>query len=117
MKQDIHQENLALINRYLDALWLEKGLSENSLASYGSDLKKFSQWLNRDVERSLLDVKRLDIFDYLSQSINKSARSSARFLSCLRGFYRHALRENLITEDPSAQIEFPKLGRPLPKSL
>lgn len=112
-----HEENQALIAAYLDALWLEKGLSENSLSSYGSDLRKFSQWLNREQSRSLLDVSRLDIFEYLSESISKSARSSARFLSCLRGFYRHALREGLLSEDPSAQIDFPKLGRPLPKSL
>lgn len=112
-----HEENLALVSAYLDALWLEKGLSDNSLASYGSDLKKFSEWLTAKGEHSLLDVSRSQIFDYLASSMGKSSRSSARFLSCLRGFYRHALRENLIQEDPSAQIEFPKLGKPLPKAL
>jgi integrase/recombinase XerD len=115
--QKQHDENLALVAAYLDALWLEKGLSDNSLASYGSDLKKFSQWLCAEQGKSLLQVSRIDIFDYLSEKISNSARSSARFLSCLRGFYRYALRENLIQEDPSAQVEFPKLGRPLPKSL
>jgi integrase/recombinase XerD len=112
-----HEENLSLISGYLDALWLEKGLSDNSLASYGSDLRKFSEWLSANDESSLLEVSRSQIFDYLASNIGKSARSSARFLSCLRGFYRYALRENLIQEDPSAQVEFPKLGKPLPKAL
>lgn len=128
--------NENLISGYLNALWLEKGLSDNTLSAYASDLKKFSQWLNtaKGAEvtkaKSLLDVSRIDIFDYLSVRKNTdkgqdkngkaqsvSVRSTSRFISCLRGFYRYALRENLISEDPSAQIDFPKLGRPLPKAL
>jgi integrase/recombinase XerD len=123
------EQNDSLINAYLDSLWLEKGLSDNTLSAYGSDLKKFSQWLNTNShsDKILLNVSRIDIFDYLGSrkdtGIGKaknqavSARSTSRFISCLRGFYRYALRENLITEDPSAQIDFPKLGRPLPKAL
>ncbi len=112
-----HEDNLALISGYLDSLWLEKGLSENSLASYGSDLRKFSRWLNRQQNKSFLEVSRMDILDYLSATISQSARSSARFLSCIRGFYRYALRENLVQEDPCSLIDFPKIGRPLPKVL
>lgn len=123
-------ENDQLISAYLDALWLEKGLSENTLSAYASDLKKFSQWLNTQSQdaKTLLNVSRIDIFDYLAdrkqtgngkdgKSQHVSVRSTSRFISCLRGFYRHALRENLISEDPSSQIDFPKLGRPLPKAL
>jgi len=128
--------NEDLISGYLDSLWLEKGLSANTLSSYGSDLKKFSQWLNASEqpcsnknEKTLLQVSKVDIFDYLgsrkntaagknkNQTQGVSARSTSRFISCLRGFYRYSLRENLITEDPSSQIDFPKLGRPLPKAI
>ncbi len=120
-----HEQNLQLISAYLDALWLEKGLSDNTLSAYGSDLKKFSQWLNSENKaaknKTLLEIDRIDIFDYLASRTDKgksvSARSSSRFISCLRGFFRHALRENLVQKDPSSQIDFPKLGRPLPKAL
>ena len=47
----------------------------------------------------------------------RSPRSTARFLSCLRGFYRYQLREGRISADPSLDVESPRLGRPLPKSL
>ncbi len=118
-------ENDNLISAYLDALWLEKGLSENTLSAYGSDLKKFAQWLSESArhksdQQSLLHIDRGDIFEYLgSRKLNqqRSARSTARLISCLRGFYRYGLRENLISSDPSAYIDFPKQGRPLPKSL
>jgi integrase/recombinase XerD len=118
-------ENDSLISAYLDALWLEKGLSNNTLSAYGSDLKKFAQWLaeragHSSDQNSLLHVDRGDIFEYLGarkQNQQRSARSTARLISCLRGFYRYALRENLLSVDPSAYIDFPKQGRPLPKSL
>lgn len=118
-------ENDSFISAYLDALWLEKGLSDNTLSAYGSDLKKFTQWLSESPEykedpQSLLHVERGDVFEYLAarkQNQQRSARSTARLISCLRGFYRYALRENLLSTDPSAYIDFPKQGRPLPKSL
>lgn len=108
--------NQQLIERYLDAVWMEKGLSDNSLSAYRRDLHKFSQWLK---EQSLLLVASHQVQSYLAfrQQQGASARSLARLLSCLRGFYRYQLRENAMSEDPTALIDNPKLGRPLPKSL
>ena len=107
-----------LIDRFLDALWLEKGLSEHTRSAYRSDLAHFNGWLD---ERGMaLDKAGRDlILDHLAWRLEQGykARSTARFLSGLRGFYRFLLRENLILEDPTLQVDLPQLGRPLPKSL
>jgi len=116
--ESLIEENTRLFERYLDALWLEKGLSDNTLASYRNDLKHFSIWASK-TGHSLLKLNREHLQAFLAERFEKqiSARSSARFLSCARGFYAWCIRENLIQEDPAALVDNPKLGRPLPKSL
>lgn len=107
-----------LIDRFLEALWLEKGLSANTRASYRSDLMHFHGWLHeRGIE--LLAVSREALGDHLAWRLDRGyhARSTARLLSGLRGFYRYLLREGLITEDPTLLVEQPRLGRSLPQSL
>lgn len=107
-----------LIDQFLDALWLEKGLSEHTRAAYRSDLALFNGWLEpRSV--ALPEAGRDLILDHLAWRLEQGykARSTARLLSGLRGFYRYLLRENLITRDPTLQVDMPQLGRPLPKSL
>jgi len=113
------QPDEIVIEHFADALWMERGLSQNTLAAYQSDLRAVAQWLQEKKRRNLLQAKRQDLLDYLAAQSKQghSARSSARLLSCLRQFYQHALREGEIKIDPSAQIDSPKLGRPLPKSL
>ena len=108
----------ALIEKYLDSLWLEKGLSQNTLDSYRRDLIAFAEWLSR-AARSMESVRREDVTDYLAHRLSKGikARSTARSLSCLRGLYRYLLRENRIAEDPTLLVQNPKLGRPLPDTL
>jgi integrase/recombinase XerD len=109
----------AIIERFADALWMERGLSRNTLAAYQSDLAKLAEWLNRERDATLLAARREDLLEYLAARARAGtkARSSARLLSCLRQFYQHALREGWIRLDPSALIDAPRLGRPLPKSL
>ncbi|HSC82517.1 MAG TPA: site-specific tyrosine recombinase XerD, partial [Pseudomonas sp.] len=107
-----------LIDRFLDALWLEKGLSVHTRDAYRSDLGHFNSWLQeRDLQ--LPSAGREIILDHLAWRLEQGykARSTARFLSGLRGFYRYLLREGLIAEDPTLQVDLPQLGRPLPKSL
>jgi integrase/recombinase XerD len=108
----------AWIDRYLEALWLEKGLAENSLQSYGRDLRLFDAWLQQR-GRSLIAADAADLMDYLGARLRAGGArsSSARLLSSLRGFYQHATREHWISEDPTALLESPKAGRRLPKSL
>jgi integrase/recombinase XerD len=107
-----------LIDQFLDALWLEKGLSENSRNSYRSDLALYNGWLH---ERGIaLDTAGRDVLlDHLAWRVEQGykARSTARLLSGARGFYRYLLREKLIGVDPTLQIDMPQLGKPLPKSL
>ena len=107
-----------LIDRYLEALWLEKGLSAHTRAAYRSDLAHFHGWLAaRDV--ALDQAGREAILDHLAWRLSQGyqARSTARCISGLRGFYRFLLREGLIASDPTLQVDLPQLGRPLPKSL
>ena len=108
----------ALIDAFLDALWLEKGLSENTLKSYRHDLEKLGDWVS-DQGTTLLTLRRADMNTYLSYRMQRGlkARSTARCLSCVRAFYRYLLRENKIDVDPTLQVENPKLGRPLPDTL
>jgi integrase/recombinase XerD len=107
-----------LIQQYLDNLWLEKGLSQNTLESYGSDLRAFAARLDEN-GKSIISVRREDVLAYLSYRMARGlkSRSTARCLSCLRSLYRYLLRENQIKEDPTLQIDNPKLGRPLPATL
>jgi integrase/recombinase XerD len=104
-----------LLERFLDALWLEAGLSRNTLSAYRSDLEVFSVWLKAPPAAAT----REQLQAYLAECVRRGARprSTARLLSSLRRFYKYLLREGLIAADPTAQIEAPKLGRPLPKSL
>ncbi|MFZ3152713.1 site-specific tyrosine recombinase XerD [Pseudomonas sp.] len=108
----------SLIEKFLEAMWFEKGLAEHTRAAYRSDLEHFNGWLS---ERGVLleQVGREAILDHLAWRLNQGykARSTARLLSGLRGFYRYCLREGLIVLDPTVQVEMPQLGRPLPKSL
>nr|WP_312270315.1 site-specific tyrosine recombinase XerD [Pseudomonas sp.] len=106
------------INRFLDALWLEKGLSEHTRDAYSNDLGQFNAWLTEQGV-SLEKAGREMILDHLAWRLDKGykARSTARFLSSVRGFYRYAVREGLIDVDPTLQVDMPRLGAPLPKSL
>ena len=98
---------------------MERGLSENTLAAYRRDLSLYDEWLGEQIAESLLTAGSSQIQSYLGLKLRQGAspRSSARFLSAARSFYRWALREGHIAEDPTLRIESPKQGRPLPKSL
>ncbi|MGB1140869.1 MAG: site-specific tyrosine recombinase XerD [Halioglobus sp.] len=111
----IHPE----IERYIDAMWMEKGLSENTLTSYRRDLRQFHEWLARACNTTIIRASKADLQGYLGARLEqgRSPRSTARFLSCVRGFYHFLLREGRITVDPTLDVDSPKLGRPLPKSL
>ena len=109
-----------IVEHFLDAIWMERGLSENTLSAYRTDLKKFVIWLFESSDkRNLLDVNREVIIKYLSEleNLEISPRSRARLLSSLRRFYAYLLREKRIDADPVALIDTPKIGRSLPKTL
>jgi len=108
-----------LIEQFLDAIWMERGLSENTLAAYRNDLSGFARWLTKQQNTCLMTARRDQVQAYLAHRVTGKAspRSTARLLSTLRRFYAWLRRENRISEDPTALIEAPKLGRPLPKTL
>jgi len=105
-----------IIEAFLNALWLEFGLSDNTLAAYGSDLRQFDTWLQ---SKSLLEVSEDDISLFLQfrQQQGTASRSAARILSSARRFYGYLLRENKISRDPTRLIDAPRLGLSLPGSL
>ena len=107
-----------LITRFLDAVWMERGLSSNTLAAYRADLVALARWLAaRHV--ALPQTGRADLMDFIAARVHGGARprSTARQLSSFRRFFRYLIREALIAEDPTAQIAMPKIGRSLPRSL
>lgn len=110
--------NQAILDEFIDRIWLEEGLARNTLDSYRQDLAQFAAWLEKDAVKDLLQVEQFDIQRYLAVKFPVSKpRSISRLIASLRRLYRFALRENKIAQDPSLQIESPKLPRSLPKSL
>lgn len=111
--------DLSYIDRFIDSLWLEYGLSDNTLSSYRLDLHKFSEWYKAGGGSELLGVTRLDILDYLAFRLTKGLKpsSTSRSLSCLRRFYRYLVREKYVSVDPTLNIDNPKLPKLLPSSL
>lgn len=104
------------IDLFLNALWAESGLSDNTLAAYGSDLRIFASWLKG---KAVLDVEEGDIAAFMASryKLGIGGRSSARFLSSLRRFYGYLYREGSVTNDPTLLIEAPYVGKTLPESL
>jgi integrase/recombinase XerD len=114
----VSKDPKALIERFLDAIWMERGLSENTLGAYRADLFALQQRLGVN-SVSLVKAGRADVMDYIAWRVEGGAkpRSTARQLSSFRRFYRYLLREGLIGDDPTANIAMPKIGRALPQSL
>jgi integrase/recombinase XerD len=106
------------VSRFLDAVWMERGLSTNTLAAYRADLTALARWL---AERGvpIAHTSRADLLGFIAWRVESGARprSTARQLSSFRRFFRYLVREGALREDPTAQIAMPKIGRSLPKSL
>jgi integrase/recombinase XerD len=108
-----------LIDEFCDALWLEDGLSRNTLDAYRRDLAQFVIWLKQQHGKDLLASHHGDVQSYLAHQFQKKIRASsaARLLSSLKRFFRWLQRQNRIAIDPTLNIDTPKLPRNLPKSL
>jgi integrase/recombinase XerD len=107
-----------VVNRFLDAVWMERGLSANTLAAYRADLTALARWLEQK-DIPIIKTGRNDLLAFIAWRVEAGARprSTARQLSSFRRFFRYLAREGVIREDPTAQIAMPKIGRSLPKSL
>lgn len=108
----------AAINAFLDAVWAESGLSQQTLDSYRRDLEGIARWCGGR-GGGLAGADRAILFDYLAwRSRNGySPRSNARLLSALRAFFAHRVRSHGRADDPTALLDPPKLPRSLPKAL
>ncbi|MFT4257117.1 MAG: site-specific tyrosine recombinase XerD [Pseudoxanthomonas sp.] len=106
------------IERFLDAIWAESGLSQATLSSYRRDLEGFSRWRSlRD--GALARADRETLFRYLAWRAEQgySPKSSARLLSALRAYFGWCVRRGARSDDPTALLDPPKLPRSLPKAL
>jgi len=106
------------IEIFLDALWMERGLSDNTLSAYRSDLQGVAKALKK-LGESLQTASRQDLLTYLADRAKSGAhaRTTARLLSSIRRFYQYQIREGYLKDDPSAQIDAPKIAPALPKLL
>lgn len=107
-----------LVEQFLDALWLERNLAENTLASYRLDLKSLVAWLEHN-HINLLSVHAFELQAFLAERVDGGykATSSARLLSAMRRFFQYLNRESLRDDDPTALLSSPKLPQRLPKDL
>lgn len=115
----MNADDAALIDRFADSLWLSDGLAKNSIDAYRRDMTQFAKWLAKRSE-ALATIPKHTLTAYLAHLVEARAaspRTSARVVSSLKRFYGFLLREHLISEDPSHDLDTPKLPRSLPKSM
>jgi integrase/recombinase XerD len=107
-----------LINKFIEYLSVERGLSLNTLESYERDLQTFFLYI-KESGLTLPDVKQYHILTYLSHlhQVGRANATISRNLASLRSFYRYLARENVLMQDPTLQIETPKIEKKLPQVL
>ena len=107
-----------ILDAFIDNIWIEKGLSQNTLDSYRSDLEQFSKWLKKN-NLSYLKTSKKEILSYLSFLFQKGlgSKTVARKLSSLKSFFRYLVFKSIIQNDPSSEVETPKLLKSIPKSI
>lgn len=107
-----------IVEQFLDSMWMERGLSENTLASYRNDLVKLLQWMTANNYRlDFISLSGLQEYQsWLSDSGYKQT-SRARMLSAIRRLFQYLHREKIRSDDPSALLISPKLPKRLPKDL
>lgn len=107
-----------LVDRFLDAIWMERGLSQNTLGAYRADLMTLGRGL-AEHDKCIDKADKADLLEFIAGRVEGGAkpRSTARQLSSFRRFFRYIMREGLRDVDPTADIEMPRIGRSLPKTL
>jgi integrase/recombinase XerD len=119
-RQALDAQERALLDRFCDGLWLNDGLSRNTLDGYRRDLAQFARWLSDSPGKPLLEAGVADLQRHLAwqvESRQSKPRTTGRLVSSLKRFYRFAVREGLRKDDPTVDLDSPKIPRSLPKSL
>jgi integrase/recombinase XerD len=115
---DALQATLASIDRFLDAVWIEDGLSANTLAAYRRDLTLYGRWLAESAGRALDASRESDLLGYaLARHAGSKASSSNRRLTVFKRYFRWALREHLLAADPTLKLRNARTPQRLPKVL
>jgi integrase/recombinase XerD len=102
-----------LLDAFCDALWLEDGLSRNTIVSYRTDLEQLCVFLK---DRDLAGAGEEDLFAFLASRRGR-ASSAARMVSTLKRFYQYCLRERRVRADPTLKLDPPRRVPRFPKSL
>ena len=112
------QRSEELVDRFLDAIWMERGLSQNTLGAYRADLMTLSRGL-AEHDKSIDQADKADLLAFIAKRVESGAkpRSTARQLSSFRRFFRYIMREGMRDTDPTADIAMPRIGRSLPQTL
>ena len=107
------------VNEFINYLAVERGLAQNTLESYGRDLRQFHSYLQNSQMDILRDSNRNTILNYLNNLQNKGRAVStiSRNLAAIKSFYQYLVRERYLEKDPAANLESPKLEKKLPKIL
>ncbi len=116
----LSESSSATLDRFADSLWLNDGLSRNTIESYRRDLTQFARWLEQTQRTELLAADAAELHRHLAWRIeakHAKPRTTSRLVSSLKRFFQFALREGLRGDDPAADLDSPKLPRSLPKSL
>ena len=114
-----HTINQEAIDQFCDACWLEDGLSKNSLSAYRRDLTLFANWLELDSEctKSIYQVVEADLTAYMASKRDDKASTANRRLTVFKRFYRYALRQHLVEQDPCLKLRAAKQAQRFPKVL
>ena len=106
------------IDAFISALWLEEGLAKNTLEAYRRDLTLYAAWLQETASRGILLSTEVDLASYaVAKHIHTKATSANRRLTVFKRFFRWALRERLITQDPTLRLMNAKQPLRVPKTL
>jgi len=106
------------IDRFVDALWVEDGLSQLTLSAYRRDLTLLADWLARQAERTLDDAGKADLQGYIAaRHAATRATTANRRLTVFKRYYRWALRERRVTADPTLELLSAKQPLRVPKTL
>ncbi|MGF1895796.1 site-specific tyrosine recombinase XerD [Vibrio alginolyticus] len=117
-QQPVNQQDFSLVEQFLDAMWMERGLSENTLASYRNDLMKLLVWMEKHRYRfDFISLSGLQEYQSHLVDLDYKQTSRARMLSAIRRLFQYLHREKVRADDPSALLVSPKLPQRLPKDI
>jgi integrase/recombinase XerD len=118
VSQSARDGSQASIDRFVDALWIEDGLAGNTLAAYRRDLSLYAKWLDAEAGRALDSTTEADLLAYAtSRHAGTRAASANRRLTVFKRYFRWALREHLVTVDPTLKLLSARQPLRVPKTL